>query len=292
MHPITRGLVAALAWTAVSLGATTTAHANQLDVVVLGDSYAAGSGSADGDRSPCDRSPTTWGERYADGLRTSGVDVAVRNAACSGAFVHDLDRQLTAVTDETDLVVLTIGGNDVGFAGIVSQCFVPFAAEPDRCRKAMANGRAIASQGQHEVAVRLRAIAARMRPGGAIALVSYPYLAANSPYQLGWLWYRYDASAAARSLGDLVDTTQRAAVAEANAELGARVVEFVPTKDLFAGHEPDENPFQDAPSSWIWEFMGVPNPGAIYHLKPEGNAAIAAALTRAGGTSGDFGAAR
>lgn len=46
--------------------------------------------------------------------------------ACSGATTWEVvENQLGAITEDTDLVTITIGGNDVGFAWFVRQCLEP-----------------------------------------------------------------------------------------------------------------------------------------------------------------------
>ena len=95
--------------------------------VVLGDSYSSGEGAGDyGDAGRCHRSPHTYAEQLLP-------DATVTNLACSGAVVHDywapqaerdVDpqwRQLAGV-DGYDLVLMTMGGNDIGFSGIVTDC--------------------------------------------------------------------------------------------------------------------------------------------------------------------------
>lgn len=100
-------------------------------VVVLGDSYSAGEGAGDylaeipGTR--CHRSP------HAYGAVLGGSSTVI--IACSGALSYDLlgqvrrseqPNQLAALARVAvpDLVVLTIGGNDIGFSDIVKSCFL------------------------------------------------------------------------------------------------------------------------------------------------------------------------
>lgn len=101
--------------------------------VILGDSYSSGEGSgayrdAQDGTTGCHRSPNTYGEQLF-----GGTDTEVVNLACSGAVVQDYytgqkDRtvqpqkdQLAGV-DDYDLVLLTMGGNDIGFAEIIKNC--------------------------------------------------------------------------------------------------------------------------------------------------------------------------
>jgi lysophospholipase L1-like esterase len=86
----------------------------------LGDSYSSGVGTGSYTLdSACKRSvyayPYLWAQRHA-GTTLSFV-------ACSGAKTSDLlANQIQAVTTATDLVTMTIGGNDIGFANLIYQC--------------------------------------------------------------------------------------------------------------------------------------------------------------------------
>ncbi|MFB9747494.1 SGNH/GDSL hydrolase family protein [Leifsonia shinshuensis] len=86
--------------------------------VALGDSFAAGMGGGD-ETGKCRSSPYSY---PSDFTRASGVDLVV-NAACAGATTSDLlKHQLIALDDRTDLVTLSIGGNDLGVAAIAAEC--------------------------------------------------------------------------------------------------------------------------------------------------------------------------
>ncbi|MGA5302448.1 SGNH/GDSL hydrolase family protein [Nucisporomicrobium flavum] len=88
------------------------------DYVALGDSYSSGVGSS-GQSGLCLRSPNGY-----PGLWDAANDPkSYRSAACSGATTDTLRAtQLSALSSGTDLVTLTIGGNDVGFAPTIITC--------------------------------------------------------------------------------------------------------------------------------------------------------------------------
>ncbi|HZD24167.1 MAG TPA: GDSL-type esterase/lipase family protein [Acidimicrobiia bacterium] len=107
---------------------------DRVEVVLLGDSYSAGNGAGDyvSDGSDCHRSWSNWAQRYLAKLRGDGHEVAaLDNQACSGDTTDEVlngvpgerPPQIDAVDDSTDLVLLTIGGNEVGFTPIVLSCF-------------------------------------------------------------------------------------------------------------------------------------------------------------------------
>ncbi|MGW3560597.1 SGNH/GDSL hydrolase family protein [Streptomyces sp. NPDC000963] len=94
--------------------------------VALGDSYASGAGVPDQTDSACTRSS----RNYPALLNAALSPAAHRDVTCGGATtVHmtsaqnaSAPPQFDALDVGTDLVTLTIGGNDVGFAGIIVRC--------------------------------------------------------------------------------------------------------------------------------------------------------------------------
>jgi len=103
-----------------------------LQVAALGDSYAAGVGAGDyepGTEGTCYRSANSAAAVTVANLRAGGKQVDFTNVTCSGAAIPDLSTkfkneppQLDALKTTTDLVLLTIGGNDVNFAGYAGLC--------------------------------------------------------------------------------------------------------------------------------------------------------------------------
>jgi lysophospholipase L1-like esterase len=97
--------------------------AGVVDYVALGDSYSSGVGTgvydpASGD---CARSPLSYPPLWA----AEHNPASFRFVACSGATTGDvLGDQITALDPGTDLVTITIGGNDAGFGSILRTCTV------------------------------------------------------------------------------------------------------------------------------------------------------------------------
>jgi len=88
--------------------------------VALGDSYAAGVGGGER-RNACWRADDGYPVQVA---RRLGLDVAYN--ACLGATCADvLSHQLDALGPDTELVSITLGGNDIGFVPVLIA-----AAEP------------------------------------------------------------------------------------------------------------------------------------------------------------------
>ncbi|MET9324123.1 SGNH/GDSL hydrolase family protein [Streptomyces sp. NPDC003038] len=118
---------AALA-TTVGLGASSASAAGTAvdRYVALGDSYASAAGVPDQVDSACMRSH----RNYPALVNAALTPTAHKDVTCGGATtVHmtsaqhpSAPPQLDALGAGTDLVTLTIGGNDVGFAGIIVRC--------------------------------------------------------------------------------------------------------------------------------------------------------------------------
>jgi lysophospholipase L1-like esterase len=115
-------LVAAVSGCVLALlvGATPAAAAS-VRYVALGDSYASGvgSGSYIGSSGSCLRSTLAYSQLWANAHAPSSY----ASVACSGAKTTDVTaNQLSALSSITTLVSVTIGGNDVNFAGVMEDC--------------------------------------------------------------------------------------------------------------------------------------------------------------------------
>ncbi len=130
------------------------------DYVALGDSFASGEGAAEatflpGTSAPdpllnreattgCHRSSTSWAYHVKEAVQNMPEPLlGFRFVACSGGVADNLygtntrykdstgtveAPQLTAVTRDTRLVTLSMGGNDVGFVPIVENCVSYFGS--------------------------------------------------------------------------------------------------------------------------------------------------------------------
>jgi lysophospholipase L1-like esterase len=101
--------------------------------VALGDSYTAGPDIPDQNGTPlgCDRSSQNYPALVAAALKLQPAQISDRS--CSGATTADLagqqstgdgtnPAQFTALTSDTRLVTLGIGGNDIGFSSLITRC--------------------------------------------------------------------------------------------------------------------------------------------------------------------------
>ncbi|MGH3856474.1 MAG: SGNH/GDSL hydrolase family protein [Pseudonocardiaceae bacterium] len=115
-------------------GAASAATASQApfpypeDYAALGDSYSSGFGTGvyDPASGACDRSPLSYPSLWVAEHHPASFEFA----ACSGAETADvLATQISALRPGTNLVTITIGGNDTGFSTVLQICT---AASSDR----------------------------------------------------------------------------------------------------------------------------------------------------------------
>ncbi|MEU0843442.1 SGNH/GDSL hydrolase family protein [Streptomyces sp. NPDC005962] len=108
--------------------------------VALGDSYSSGvgSGSYDSASGACKRSTKAYPALWAAAHSPSSFAFT----ACSGAKTGDvLSGQLGPLNSSTGLVSISIGGNDAGFAGVMTTCALQGESA---CLTAVANARTYA----------------------------------------------------------------------------------------------------------------------------------------------------
>ncbi|MFF2008695.1 SGNH/GDSL hydrolase family protein [Streptomyces sp. NPDC058195] len=112
------GAVLALTGAATASAATSV---QGVDYVALGDSYSSGvgSGSYDSASGSCKRSSKAYPALWA----AASAPASFSFVACSGARTGDVKSgQLGSLSSATDLVSLSIGGNDAGFADVMTTC--------------------------------------------------------------------------------------------------------------------------------------------------------------------------
>jgi len=140
----------------------------------LGDSYAAGEGLApfDADSGRCHRSPSAYPRLVA---AQEGATLAF--APCTGATVAmmvDPAGQLGVIDPASDLVTVTVGGNDVGFANVVGECVIGV----DPCSHLDAEVEAALGRLGPTLEAAYRLIRARA-PGARVLVVGYPQVVAD-----------------------------------------------------------------------------------------------------------------
>lgn len=117
-------------------GALLTDALEQGPIVILGDSYSSGEGSGDylsgltDAQEGCHRSNNTYGVAL---FGSSSTEIIACSGAVAGDLIspnskHQVDAQLAQVAalgDAPGLVLMTIGGNDIGFENIIKKCIMP-----------------------------------------------------------------------------------------------------------------------------------------------------------------------
>lgn len=166
-----------------------------LDYVALGDSYSAGLGLEPGTALPipeCGQSAVNFPHQLATAYGLSLTDVS-----CSGATTDDVSvtsqyagvgPQIEALSADTDIVTITIGGNDLGFQEIAGSCIAAgpdgplvFANPPAQNCASLYNAQVdllaarIATQVAPDLAITYAAIAAAA-PNATVFVVGYPGL--------------------------------------------------------------------------------------------------------------------
>jgi hypothetical protein len=129
---VLRTLVVSVAASLATLGLTGVADA-ATSYVALGDSYSSGVGAGSYlDSSSCKRSANAYPYLYAS---ASGATLSFQ--ACSGAKTTDvINNQVSALSSGTNLVSITVGGNDAGFSSVMETCVL---GGDSQCETAVTN---------------------------------------------------------------------------------------------------------------------------------------------------------
>ncbi|MFB9731422.1 SGNH/GDSL hydrolase family protein [Ornithinimicrobium kibberense] len=272
MSTTTRAALTALCASALTatLAASPTQAAGE-HYVALGDSFSAGTGTRAA-VDECYRSPYGY-----PALLASSQQLALDYQACSGATTADVHaNQLGTLTDATAYVTMTIGGNDVGFADVITECALP--GWMSNCYGEIDRSRAILDG---ELPGRLDALYGDIRSRASQATVvvaGYPYLFNGEDCNLATFF----------SSGEMRELNAGTAELDTLIEAKATGVGFtyVDVREPFLGHAVCDDP------EWI---NGLSNPVVeSYHPNRLGNEGYAVALapalvTSPGGGGGDDG---
>lgn len=255
-----------------------------LPILVMGDSYSAGNG-AGSYQGPagCWQSPKNYADLYAKALEQPPYDqpTSYATSACSGDktssfFLTTSGRnpQLDSVNSSFGLILLTIGGDDVNFAGIVKNCLISAFLDPDNCKSLLTQAERLLNDGAIESRVKhvLSEIHARANPQATIALLGYPYLESDLNYEInGGTPDAYNVGKWLRSIEDKGDTIQQRIVNQLNSQYATSSFVFVKTKALFKGHELSAE--SSNPKRWFVEPLTdstIASHATWYHPDPKG----------------------
>jgi len=230
----------------------------ELEYAALGDSFAAGVGAG----SYLETSCYTSSKSYPKLLDGDADKRLVAFPACSGRDTADvIGRQIAAIPNTAKLVTVTVGGNDVGFADVMQNCFVIVSSS---CSSKIAAGAAIAASPEFAASIVavVDGIQARA-PGAKVVVAGYPLL----------FWENSSGVNPKYSWADEVndETVVLNDVIEA-AATGAGAV-FVDVEDDFAGHGIGSS------RPWIndWKWLTTTTINA-FHPNATGHAAYATAI--------------
>ncbi len=192
--------------------------------VALGDSYASGVGSRTyySDSGTCYRSPKAYPV-----LGAARVGATLTFKACSGAKTTDVtSSQLSPLTSSTRWVTVQAGGNDAGFAGVITTCAAPSWAS--NCGAAIDKAQTyIRSTLPGRLDTLYAAIRARATTAEVI-VVGYPRLFMGEDCNAG-TWFSGTEMTRLNQTADLLNQTLAARAA-------ARGYAFVNPTSAYTGH--------------------------------------------------------
>ena len=219
--------------------------------VALGDSYSSGVGTRSyiNDGSNCQRSTYAYPSLLA---AQKGYTLNFR--ACSGATVADVtNSQLSALSSATRYVTISVGGNDAGFADVLTECALPGWAS--NCNGAINGAQNIIN---NTLPSRLSTLYAGIRSRATVAkvvVVGYPRIFMGEDCN-AFTWFSPAEETRLNQTADLLNSKLSAAA-------GAQGFSFANPTSRFIGHAVCDNP------EWL---NGLSNPiSESYHPNRTGH---------------------
>jgi lysophospholipase L1-like esterase len=216
--------------------------ATPVDYVAMGDSYSSGVGAPP--YGLCFQSAGSYAPRWAATHTVSSFLFV----ACGGVTSQQLAPQYLALNDRTDLVTITIGGNDVGFFDVVLTCGTGTDAQcTSAVDKAVASGNSVLPGRLDTVYSTIK----RKAPHAEVVVLGYPHVVEPDGTCLT------AAKRAALTRGaDSLD-------AVISARAAANDVHYVDARSRFAGHG------ACGPAPWIHPFSATQLIES-FHPNPDG----------------------
>jgi len=243
--------VVALATVAALLAPTAPAEAAAPPYVALGDSYSSGTGTRSyiNDGTSCQRSVYAY-----PSLLASQKGYALNFRACSGARISDVtNNQLGALSSATRYVTISVGGNDAGFADVLTECATPWWAGD--CNGAIDDAQAFINNTLPGRLSTLYASISSRAPYARVVVVGYPRIF-NGEDCNALTWFSPEEEARLNATADLLNSKLSAAAS-------ARGFGFANPTSRFIGHAVCDDP------EWI---NGLSNPiSESYHPKVVGH---------------------
>ncbi len=137
--------------------------------VALGDSYASGTGTRTyiSDGTSCQRSTYAY-----PSLIAAAKGYTLNFKACSGAKIPEVTTQANALTTGTAFVTLSVGGNDAGFSGVITECAQPGWAS--NCNGAIDTAQAYINNTLPGKLSTLYATIKSKAPNAKVVIIGYP----------------------------------------------------------------------------------------------------------------------
>ncbi|WP_404195965.1 SGNH/GDSL hydrolase family protein [Streptomyces tauricus] len=236
--------------------------------VALGDSYAAGTGLSPQTNAECKRSSGS----YPSWLAETYKPTVFKDVTCSGATTRSLWNkqgsaapQIAALTKDTDLVTVTLGGNDLGFSDVLTTCVLAGLStkEGTPCRDALLSSGKNLDADFAKLSTRVPDMLTdikRRSPEARVVVVGYPNLFPADGSTCG--------SSVPLAKGDITWLNQATNRLNLLLEMAAytKQAEFVDTSALFRGKD------MCRPSSEQWinpllpQTPGSAHPNLVGHL--------------------------
>ncbi|MFK4104201.1 SGNH/GDSL hydrolase family protein [Streptomyces sp. NPDC019531] len=212
--------------------------------VALGDSYASGAGLTGRTDAECDRTSNSYPSVLSK--TSAGKNRTFKDVTCSGATTRSIwnyqgskPPQANALTRNTKLVTLTLGGNDVGFTEVLGTCVRLALTRPSEnspCKAYYtAGGKDVLGERINTMEGRIRGVLTDIRrrsPDAKVIVVGYPSVFPDSgigckevPFAQGDFAF----------LRDMTKKLNRAL--ERRAKAGDRAVRYADTYTPTIGHD-------------------------------------------------------
>lgn len=214
--------VTALTGAAVALALGSPATAAGTSYVALGDSYSSGTGTRTyiNDGTSCQRSVYAY-----PSLDASSLSLSLNFRACSGATVADVtNTQLSALTSTTAYVTISVGGNDAGFANVLTTCAQP--SWLSNCYGAIDKANSFIT---NTLPGRLNTLYASIKvkaPTARVIVVGYPRIF-NGEDCNALTWFSPTEESRLNATADLLNSTTQTAAAAAGFQFANPTTKFI-----------------------------------------------------------------
>ena len=219
--------------------------------VALGDSYSSGTGTRTylNDGTSCQRSVYAY-----PSLIAANKALTLNFRACSGAKVADVtNTQLSALSAATTHVSISVGGNDAGFADVLTECAQP--GWMSNCNGAIDTAQSFINTTLPSRLATLYAAIRAKAPGAKVVVVGYPRIFQGEDCN-AFTWFSPAEETRLNQTADLLNS-------KTSAQAVSKGFSFVNPTSRFTGHAVCDD------VEWL---NGLSNPvGESYHPNVSGH---------------------